>query len=231
MSGILTALAGVRPETISPTNIPGLLLWYDANSPANIISSGAYSQITDLSGNNNHATQSTPSNRPTQVVAAQNGLNTAQFSGSQYLNLTSTLNSGTSYTAFAVCKRTSVVEFLGNLSVPGNATLEWYTDDYVYLSCSAGYMRGPYQTSTAYNALYGLCTGTTGSAIYFNETSTSGSTGGGSGDPSNLFSVFGYADSHYCNGNIGEFGIYSGQVTASQLASLQKYIKVKWATP
>jgi hypothetical protein len=212
-------------------------LWYDLSDPGNTVTSGAYATVIDKSGNSNHATQSNASQCPTQIVGGQNGLNTARFTSvnTQRMNLTSTLNSGTSYTCFCVCRRagpsgSNLIEVLGNSGTSSIALLEWYSNSVFYANSTAGYIRGNPQSSTAYNAVYALYIGNSSSKIYFNNTDVTG-TWTASGTPSNIFNVFGYGDAAYSNGEIGEFGVYSGQITAQQLASLQSYLKAKWATP
>lgn len=61
-----------RPETLFDATTGG--------SP--VASGGAIARAEDVSGNNNHATQSTSGARPTRQVAARNGLDAARFDGS-----------------------------------------------------------------------------------------------------------------------------------------------------
>ncbi len=56
---------------------------YDATSGGSLVASGAaIARMEDVSGNGNHATQSTGIAQPTRQVAARNGMDAARFDGS-----------------------------------------------------------------------------------------------------------------------------------------------------
>lgn len=78
---------GVHPAGIldttsggwSPLNLPNLVAWYDASSASHVVLNGSnVSQLTDLSGNGNHATQSTAGNQPAYVQDGS-GLNALNY--------------------------------------------------------------------------------------------------------------------------------------------------------
>ena len=65
----------------NPASFSTLKLWLDASDDSTIThSSNAVSQWNDKSGNNNHATQGTSSNKPSTNTSSQNGLNVLDFS-------------------------------------------------------------------------------------------------------------------------------------------------------
>ena len=65
----------------NPASFSTLKLWLDASDSSTIThSSNAVSQWNDKSGNNNHATQATSSNKPSTNTSSQNGLNVLDFS-------------------------------------------------------------------------------------------------------------------------------------------------------
>ena len=65
----------------NPASFSALKLWLDASDSSTIThSSNAVSQWNDKSGNNNHATQATSSNKPSTNTSSQNGLNVLDFS-------------------------------------------------------------------------------------------------------------------------------------------------------
>lgn len=56
---------------------------FDTNSGSNTVSTGAYDQLTDLSGNGRHFTQVTGGSRPLQV--SDGGVNVADFTGALFM--------------------------------------------------------------------------------------------------------------------------------------------------
>lgn len=88
------------PWTPSELGAP-LVTWFDAADTTSIISSsGTVSQWNDKSGNNNHGTQTSPTNRPETGVTTLNGLNTiAVRNSNKYLNVP---NAPTSLAFYAV---------------------------------------------------------------------------------------------------------------------------------
>ncbi|WP_152051824.1 hypothetical protein [Tautonia marina] len=67
-------------KAFAPTDISNIALWLDAADTSSITASGgAVSQWNDKSGNARHATQGTPSNRPTSGSRTLNGLNVLDF--------------------------------------------------------------------------------------------------------------------------------------------------------
>lgn len=89
-----------------PKSIPNLALWLDADDPLTITqaSGGVVSQWDDLSGNNRHFTQSTPSRRPAYTQNIQNGKPVIQFSYNNTQSLGNTFNLSTPNTVFYVSR-------------------------------------------------------------------------------------------------------------------------------
>lgn len=68
--------------TFTPASLTDLRGWWDVSDEGSITSSsGAISQIADLSGNGNHFVQSTAGNKPTLSADAPSGRNVATFDG------------------------------------------------------------------------------------------------------------------------------------------------------
>jgi hypothetical protein len=227
------------PGGFPPTSISGLLAWYDFNYAGNTVVSGAYSNVLDLSGNGYNLLQSTAANRPTQQVAAQNGLNTARFTSAnlQRMSLAKTLNISNTYTCFAVCRRggpsgTGVIELLGNTSNGNDATIEWWTNSVVYLCSTQGFINAGSQASATYNMIStAAAVNPTNSNVYFNGANIKSTVFTGSSAPDSICNVFGWADNTYCNGEIAEVLIYSGVLSTENRASVEAYLKSKWSTP
>jgi hypothetical protein len=71
----------------SPLSVSGLVTWINAS---NVETSGAnITQMTDLSGNDNHAVQSTGADRPSLVPGVLNGLPVARFTSGQHFTFVS----------------------------------------------------------------------------------------------------------------------------------------------
>lgn len=85
-----------------------VLIWSDASNAASITeSAGRVSQWDDLSGNNNHWTQSTGSSQPFTGNNTQNGRNVINFDKSSTIYFESPSVSLTDYEAFFVVKDTN----------------------------------------------------------------------------------------------------------------------------
>lgn len=129
--------AGPRPAASSsfvPTDISGLVAWYDASDAGSITASGgAVSQWNDLSGNGYHLTQSTGALQPETGAATLNGLNVVTFGrdSQEYMETGTISVSGTSLTLLAVYAHVSeAASFNQGLSLAtGFSNYMWYSDD------------------------------------------------------------------------------------------------------
>jgi hypothetical protein len=95
--------SGVPPIPTLPVTANLTGYWDASQSSSVTLSSGKVSQLNDLSGNGRHMVQATGANQPTYTTAAKNGLNAMQFSGSQFMEPSSTW-SQTDLTLFIVVK-------------------------------------------------------------------------------------------------------------------------------
>jgi len=68
------------------TSVAGLVLWLEASKGVTA-SSGTVTAWADQSGNNNNATQNTPSSEPTQDATGINGLPAIHFAGGTHLTI------------------------------------------------------------------------------------------------------------------------------------------------
>lgn len=230
----------VDAAAFSPASVSGLVCWYDFSDAANYtLVSGAYSAVTDKSGNGHNLSQSTPASRPTQQAAAQNGLNTARFTatGNQKMAIASPVNIGASYSVFTVCRRagpsgTGVIELLGYTGAANSTTLEWWTSSIVYLGSTQGYLNAGTQASTDYNLISATAaTNPTNSNVYFNAANIKTGVFTGTPLPSSVFDVFGWGDVTHSNGEIAEVLFYSGVVGNTDRLAIESYLKSKWGTP
>lgn len=78
--------------------------WYDCSDTSTITdSSGAVSQLDDLSGNAEHVTQVTGSLQPQTDARTINGLNAIDFDGTEYLDIASRLGFGANPDIMVFC--------------------------------------------------------------------------------------------------------------------------------
>ena len=70
----------------APTDLSNLLLWLDASQITGLNDGDAVASWTDLSGNGNHATQSTAAAKPTYKTNIINGLPVVRFDGGDFLS-------------------------------------------------------------------------------------------------------------------------------------------------
>jgi hypothetical protein len=218
----------------TPASITGLSLWYDFSDVGNTVVSGTFSAVLDKAGGYG-LSQSTAAQRPT--VVTQNGRNAARFTAtaSQYMALASAFTPATNSAAFAVWRHggpsgTLRTETLGSVG-SGRAYLEWYTDNKIWLYGTSKASYSPAISDTNYHAvIVNNLNGDTGSIVYYDGGVQSMTT---VSNPNTLsYAAFGYSDGLYCNGEIAEFGVYSGvSLAPANIASLQAYLKTKWGTP
>lgn len=238
MAGVLYAVA--PPAVFSILTIPGIKFFFDTADVTNIVVSGAYSQLTDLSGNVNHATQSTSGKRPTVQTAAQNGLDTARLTGasSQMMTLTSSVTLSAGFTLFSVCKRggpagSNLHEFVG-LSTSDYPWFEWYSDQHLDFG-GAGIAKQVSSTSTVTDSIYVLVVmrwdGATtysirkdGVEVPFTGPSSI------SGTSSTIDQIGAYHASIYTNGEIAALAMSTSYLTGSDLSAVEVYLQQRWGT-
>lgn len=90
-SGYSTTAIGLKNKLFNVLDIPSLAVWLDLSKPSSVAQIvGSVSQVNDLSGNGNHATQATGTNQPLYGGSFVNGLNTLKFDGvNDFMNVAS----------------------------------------------------------------------------------------------------------------------------------------------
>ena len=105
--------AGVIASVFKPSDLSGLVAWYDALDSSTITSdSDGVSQWSDKSGNGYHGTQSADARKPTLGTSADNGLVAVNFDFSNaalgtVMITTNPVWSYTERTTFVVCNKTA----------------------------------------------------------------------------------------------------------------------------
>jgi hypothetical protein len=206
-------------------------LWgrYDASSSNNyVLTSGAVSQWTDLSGNGRHLTQATSSRRPTVKAAEKNGLNVIYFDGGAKGLVTSSLTLNNPITVFVVVKMyslnsyTSIYDGLNNneANVAGNSgnQIQLYTQGFV------GGMTA--STNTWYRITHVMNEGSSfdrrNDTVTSNWSDNSITMGG---------LRIGEGDGGGENGNmdIAEVIVFNKALSTSEINSINSFLSSKWA--
>ncbi len=224
---LLVGNAAYNPNPILTTaNLWG---YYDASTSAGyVLSSGAVSQWTDLSGNGRHLTQGTSSRRPTVKTAEKNGNNVIYFDGGAKGLVTASITLNNPITIFVVLKMyslssyNSVIDGNNNneANIAGNSgtTLQLYTQGFV----------GGMAVST--NTWYRTTWQMNGSSSYDRRNDTVTNTwSDGSVSMGGL--RVGEGDGGGENGNfdVGEIAVYNRALTTSEVNTINSYLSSKWA--
>jgi hypothetical protein len=206
-------------------------LWgrYDASNSNNyVLTSGAVSQWTDLSGNGRHLTQATSSRRPTVKVAEKNGLNVIYFDGGAKGLTTASLTLNNPITIFTVVKMYSLNSYTtifdgvnnneANLTGNSGSQIQLYTQGFV------GGMGA--STNTWYRLTHVMDAGSsfdrrndTVTSTWSDGTVTMGGLRIGEGDGGGE------------NGNmdIAEVIVYNRALSTSEINTVNSFLSSKWA--
>ena len=235
------------PETdesdfFSPRQISGCQLWLDAADPNTLILDGTdVSQWSDKSGTNNHATQTSITNRPVYSPTNKN-LQFVRTSG-DYLNLPNgTLPTGNnSYAYFIVCAWNQAIDGLGIIGGGG-----YGTNNAVFALRSFGVSRQIHHYWWNNDLTSGTNAYTVNVTLLVEATYTSGGaratlTNGNqlvTDNPSaraqtNLNNTLGasYITSptpEYHSGTISEVIVYNASLTQPQREQVEGYLAWKW---
>lgn len=244
MSGILTSLAGILPTAggaWTPNSEASLVNWYDASTSGYSNGASVTTFVDSKTGNPNPLT-STGGFNPTCATAAQNGLRTFAFNGSQCLETGGSSAHTLPYTIAMVLKipnLSSQYRFLASeISITsGGIDFFNYTDGTLGIN-QAGVAVVSQSTGTLGTAAYHLVVVQQSSTAYayFIDGVAAGS---GSGSFSLLGTgtfvigarLFNASPNSALTGNIGECQIYNSIIDATARANLLAYIQGKWATP
>ena len=210
------------------TTTSNLWGWYDASSSSNyILTSGAVSQWSDLSGNGRHLTQSTSSRRPTVKVAEKNGLNVIYFDGGLKGLTTASLTLNNPITIFVAVKMYSLASYTSiydgynnneaNLAGNSGNTIQLYTQGFV----------GGFSAVT--NTWYRITHSMNGGSSYDRRNDTVTNTwSDGSVTMGGL--RIGEGDGGGENGNmdIAEVIVYDRALNTSEVNNINTYLSNKW---
>jgi hypothetical protein len=239
VAGLLTGGAPAIPTLPVTANLTGY--WDASNASSVTLSSGKVSQLNDLSGNGRHMVQATGANQPTYSTAVKNGLNAMQFSGSQWMEPSSTW-SQTDLTFFMVVKFDSAVDqiatgytnyklMLQTMDQPGAGNFAYQMEP----GGSGSYFfwqDGARNTNWNYFEMVRPDSGSTAIASINNGGTFSAAAGNGSlaAIGTGKLTIGRRQDAALpMTGYIGEVIQYSGQMGSSDRTLVKNYLASKWA--
>lgn len=223
----------------SPSDIAGLVGWWDASDAATITASGGdVSQWDDKSASGLDVVQA-GSNKPRTGDATQNGLNVLSFASGDWLKVTpGTPICGSAFSIFVVFRKTGtantyecfpVTLTAGTASRPFDG---WDGNRYVFDWTFTGALDISTQTAWTQVSAVAVRTGNTyverkdGAEIF----STSGS--GAGGTTSQVITIGSRDDGvTLLTGDVAEILVYDVELTGTDLASVENYLRAKWGTP
>lgn len=230
------------PAMAALTDIPGLVIDFDAADPATISATGALVNTWTNKGSYGGSATSASSNRPSTGTRTMNSLNTLDFSGTNHMDMTTEPGALTaaSYTLVRVwyndLNATAAILDLAQTALAGNIRSGLQvdvggTDNRIYQYCGASAIAdgaapesgpGPAITtllgfpSIAYNYVNSLTrSGANGVPTY--STSTVWRLGG---DPDNTSSRW--------NGAISQFAGYNRTLTTDEQFLVEGFLAWKW---
>ena len=229
----------------APYNISGLYAWYDGNDTSTVTKDGSnlVSKWVNKEGTTSRdIIQDTSGDKPTWVSANQNGKNLLNFAGNSFMNSATTLAAEAApITAFFACKLPAAggsdVQFImSNIDGVGGTVfhpLYVETDDSIRFSNTTGGTVALNDDSLLDSFVY--CTSVSNGTSGFMrlngslETTSPSSPIGTSGTLTGM-SVGRYDDVgiRWWNDLIGEIIIYNRLLSASEIDTIESYLKSKW---
>lgn len=209
--------------------ISGLGVAFDPSYPITIAeSAGAVSELLDISGNINHATQSTAASKPTTGTRTINSLNTLDFDGGDVLNLTTEMSYASGNTIFAVVEfddtatnKTIISGTTGGPNIRGDSTEKI---DIV----NAG-------TAVVLDGTASLAAATVVSVVTsdgLNQTWLDGVSDGSNASSPAYTKGLGYIGSRvaadYMDGKIGELIVFNRVLSTTERQTVETYLTTKW---
>lgn len=215
---------------INPSSISNLKVWFDSETTIN--SSNLVSQLTDKSGLNNHAVQSTDGLKPTLVSNSLNGRSTIRFDGDNDIMTFPSIGISQPYVFYIVVK---LLENASNAGTMGTNAAP--------IVCPLYITSGKYQAwagannsapETAHIELSAFVTefNNTSSKYYRNGTTINPSTFGTAGISKPIdIGRYGGSDAYSLNFDFYELLIYTGTHDDTTRDSILRYLGNKYNSP
>lgn len=229
------------PAAFSPTDLSGLVAWYDFSDISTLYQDSAKTTpvtsdadpigaVVDKSGNGNDVTQGTTAAKPTYKTAIQNSLSAGLGDGGDYLASGAFTEATQPTTLFLVVKN------------PAIASFETITDG---ISGTKRHLVQPQSSGstlrvnagTSLDTASGATTSTALYAIVFNGSSSIVRKDGsqintGNAGTQGITGVTLFADnggSANFTGYIMEYLLYDAEITGTDLSNIENYLNDKWA--
>ena len=228
-----TQLASVNDTSniYTITNISGTSVTLDA-SPGSVgsgttIYGGYVKQMADLSGNNNTASQSTPSAMPLWISNGQNGLGILQFNGSSDYLTFSTLSFPSATYDFAYQITRSVSNATGPIGYGLGAAygLNNYLGGFYWFNNNGDIFRAPSMPANQSPTIINI--GQSGSAWSSSENGVSYAPSLQTGTAPTVNEI-GHTAAGYSAMNYYEVAIYNTALSTNATALLNQYESAKW---
>jgi PKD repeat protein len=218
-------------RVFQPTDIADLKIWYNAES---VITNGtSISQLTDLSGNNVHANQNTPSLQPSLLSNVINGKPSIQFFNDQ---VNTSVFSSTYRTEFLMLRRNgnpngSYHNVIINSSSP---FLQLYLtpDNNLFRSYVAPAIVN-HNTFFDLNQFMLITRNVESASINLKKNGLLTSTNSISaiGTLNDYLMIGGYNNGQFFNGELPEYLFYNRVLTAPEQSLVEKFVMDKYAPP
>lgn len=220
----------------TPASLPNLWAWFDASKITGLVDNDPVSSWSDLSGNARHVTGTTTT-RPLYKTSVFGSLPAVLFDGADdFLAAASGTNTPFEQTVFSVIKPTTVeiyrtwfggsVKFGSNVSKIPQMTLS----QVVELNPASS---GALADNTA--ALVGARFSDSADTYSYRKNGGADGSGTTASTPSGRGLALGRANleqsQDYWPGYIAETVVYSASLNDTDAASVEAYLKAKWATP
>lgn len=227
---IVNGFSHSTPPFVIPTDIAGCAIWMAADLIVGLSNGDPVSTWEDFSGNNNDATQASPSNRPVYNTAVLNGKPVLTFTA---LNLSVLQTSGAApilnqpYTAFVVVKVTGLpYECILDGVTVATGIVSSNLDNTGYEVYAGGGLADVAATPSNWNYL-GIIFNGASSNLYINGSSNSISTSGGgiSGITIGSRGNGGYP----LDGQIAEVIYYDSALSGADISKVNTYLATKYS--
>lgn len=230
------------PKPANPVPSTNLFAQYDFSDSTKVTLSGSnITQILDSSGNGRTLTQATSTQQPTLLTAAQNGLNTASFDGTNDNLISSATSSINEVSIYGVM----YIESSGNADLvyggigeaASNKLRAFYVPNTSVAMNLASYGSNWQSTlsldlSGSYHSWGGVFTSPTSVSILKDASTQSGNLGSSiATSTSPQISLGGFGTTFPAKVRIGEFLVYNVAHNSTQSAAVMSYLKTKWGTP
>jgi len=225
------------PSGFSPRRLAGLEAWYDASVLSSVtLTNGFVSQWNDLSGNSRNLTQTTEANRP--GTATINGRQAIDFDGSNDHLLTASEAMARTVFNVHLIDVANVGQLIYSMNAGASPNQLWmslvysaaneYRSQSVAQSVNQGVSGGSRTANPRIAAFTFSGTASTGrldGAALAGTTATTGSN-----EPGIILGIriISGTPSLPLDGKIGEHIIYNRVLSASEIATVERYLARKW---